>query len=127
MSTNIPRVAALRLIDDIPIIDVIGEVDLANRAALEDAIRAAAEEDVGAVILSLEQATYFDSAIIHVIMTARARLQTNRQHLVVIGPAFPAGRRILEIAGLLDPKTCFDTPDAALVAAKAIHADRRSA
>jgi len=124
MSTNIPRVAALRLVDGIPFIVVVGELDIANRKVLEDAIRAAAEQDAGAVIVSLEQATYFDSTIIHVIIRERARMRTNRQSLVVIGPAFAAGRRVLEIAGLLDPKSCFATTDAALGAAKAIQNHR---
>ena len=125
MSTDIPRVAGLRLVDGIPVIDVFGEVDLVNRLALEDAINAAAEQDAGAVVVSLERATYFDSAIIHVIMGARARLRVNRQALVVVGPAFAAGRRILEIAGLLDSKS-FETSEDALTAAKAIRADRES-
>lgn len=126
MSTDIPRVAALRLVDGIPVIEAIGEIDLANGPALEDSINTAAGEDAGAVIVSLERATYFDSAIIHVIMRARARLRTNRQGLVVVGPAFAAGRRILEIAGFLDSKTSFATTADALAAAKTIRADRAS-
>src|SRR5690348_18499233 len=124
MATDIQRVAALQLVDGIPIVGVVGEVDIANRTALERAIHAAAEEDAGTGIGSLEQATYFDSAIIHVIMRARARLRTNRQSLVVVTPSFPAGRRILEIAGLLDSTTSFDSTEAALTAAKAKRADR---
>ena len=126
MSTDIPNVAALRQVDGIPVIEVIGEIDLANGPALEATINAAAGEDAGAVIVSLERATYFDSAIIHIIMRARARLRTNRQGLVVVGPAFAAGRRILEIAGLLGPTSSFETTADALAAAKTIRADRAS-
>ncbi|MFI5389028.1 MAG: STAS domain-containing protein [Candidatus Eremiobacterales bacterium] len=126
MSTDIPRVAGLRLVDGIPVIEVFGEVDLTNRPALEGAINAAAEHDAGAVIVSLERASYFDSAIIHVILGARSRLRVNRQGLLIVGPAIEAGRRILEIAGLLDSKSSFETTDGALCAAKAMQADRGS-
>lgn len=125
MSTDIPQ-AALRLVDGIPVIEAVGEIDLANGPALEDTINAAAGEDAGVVIVSLERATYFDSAIIHVIMRSRARLRTNRQGLVVVGPTFAAGRRILEIAGLLGPSSSFETTEDALAAAKSIRADRTS-
>ena len=124
MSTDIPAIAAFELVDGIPIVRIAGEVDIANRAALEHAIYAAAEEDAGTVIVSLERATYFDSAIIHVIMRARVRLRTHRQSLVVVRPSFAAGRRILEIAGLLDPETSFETTEDALAAAAAIRAER---
>jgi len=126
MSTDIPKVAALRLVDGIPVVEAIGEIDLANGPALEDSINAAAGEDAGAVIVSLERATYFDSQIIHIIMRARTRLRTNRQGLVVVGPAFAAGRRILEIAGLLSLTSSFETTEEALAAAKSIRADRAS-
>jgi anti-sigma B factor antagonist len=126
MSTDGSRPAALRLIDGIPVVAVVGEVDIANRNALEDAILSAAEEDAGAVVVSLEEATYFDSAIIHVLMRGRSQLRTNRQALVLVSPSLPAGRRVLEIAGLLDSRATFDTTEAAIVAAKALRADRGS-
>ena len=126
MSTDGSRPAALQLVDGIPVVAVVGEVDIANRNALEDAIHSAAEEDAGAVVVSLEGATYFDSAIIHVLVRGRSRLRTNRQALVLVSPSFPAGRRVLEIAGLLDSRSTFESIEAALAAAKAFRADRGS-
>ena len=117
------KAAALSRVDGIPIVAVAGEVDISNRAALEDTIASAADDASGAVVVSLERATYFDSAIIHVIMRSRSRMRTSGKALVIVRPAFPAGRRVLEIAGLLDASTSFDTVDAALDAAKAMRVE----
>jgi len=65
-----------------------------------------------------------DSAILHVVMLARDRLRTNRQGLLVVVPAMAAAKRILEIVGLTDSTTTFETTDEALAAAKSIVAGR---
>src|ERR1700730_15666219 len=94
-------VARLEIVDDIPFVSVEGEVDIANIRELDDNLRAAVECDAGAVVISLEKANYFDSAAIHSLITCRSRLSTCRQGFVIVAPSTAAGRRILEIAGLL--------------------------
>ncbi|MDQ6767069.1 MAG: STAS domain-containing protein [Candidatus Eremiobacteraeota bacterium] len=92
--------AVLREVDGIPVIEVRGEVDLVNVHEFEALLHEAAEKDAGAVIVSLEGATYFDSAMIHRLLIFRRQLSVNRQTFVLIKPTLQAAQRLLVITGL---------------------------
>src|SRR5690242_16964985 len=111
-------VAQLQIVDDVPVVEVNGDVDIANIDELNDSLRAAGELDRGAVVVSLERASYFDSAAIHALVSCRARLATSRQGFFIVQPATAAGRRILEIAGLLRDNTLLATRGEAVDVAK---------
>ena len=112
-------------VDGIPFVDVEGEVDISDVRLLNDALQSAGETDAGAVIVSLEKATYFDSSAIHALASCRARLAISRQGLLIVEPSLKSGRRILEIAGLLRDQTIFTSRDEALAAASRLSAERR--
>ena len=120
-------VARLKLVETIPFVDVEGEVDIGNSHVLDDVLRGAGEFDAGAVVVSLEHTSYFDSAAIHVLIRNRSRLATSRQAFLIVEPRLSAGRRVLEIAGLLRGESVFSTADDAFAEAKRLHAERRPA
>jgi anti-anti-sigma factor len=115
----------LNRVDGIPSVDVHGEVDISDVRHLNAALQTAGQTDAGAVIVSLENATYFDSSAIHALASCRARLAISGQSLLIVQPTVKSGRRILEIAGLLRDQTVFASRDEAIEAAKRLSAERR--
>lgn len=126
MASTKKSVAQLELVDGVPVIEVTGEVDIANIGELDESLRSAGEYDAGAVVVSLEKASYFDSAAIHALIMCRARLSTSRQGFVIVQPATAAGRRILEIAGLMREDMVAASLAEAVERAKLFAAQRRA-
>jgi anti-anti-sigma factor len=120
-------VVHLDLVDGVPVVQIDGEIDIVGIGEFNESLRLAAELDAGAVVVSLERASYFDSAAIHALISCRARLSTTRQGLLIVRPSTAAGRRILEIAGLLGDDTVVATLAEAVGLAKQLTAQRRPA
>lgn len=100
--------------DGMPIIEVVGDIDISNVDEFEAALEAGATRDVGVVVVSLARASYFDSRTIHVLYRFADRLETNRQKMVVVAPTDGSARRILKITGLTNVVAYFATLDEAL-------------
>jgi anti-anti-sigma factor len=120
-------VVHLDLVDGVPVVQIDGEIDIVGIGEFNESLRLAAQLDAGAVVVSLESASYFDSAAIHALISCRARLSTTRQGLFIVRPSTAAGRRILEIAGLLGDDTVVATLAEAVGLAKQLTAQRRPA
>ncbi|MFY9780923.1 MAG: STAS domain-containing protein [Candidatus Baltobacteraceae bacterium] len=103
-----------------PIVAVRGELDHLSIARFEAAAEGAGRLDRGVVILSLRDATYFDSLAVHAVMAFRARLESNRQRLVLVVNERGTARRILEIVGIIGRVPTFATVDEALAAAPSL-------
>ena len=115
----------LQLVEGVPLVVVQGEIDIANIREFDEGLRSAAEHDAGAVVVSLEEASYFDSAAIHALIACRARLATTRQGFLIVPPSTAAGRRVLEIAGLSNGDMLAASRDDALARAKELSRQRR--
>lgn len=100
-----------------PIVAVKGELDHLGIERFERVAQQAADLDLGIVILSLVNARYFDSLTVHAIMAYRARLEANRQRLVMAVPERGTPRRILDIVGVTARVPTYSTVDAAIAAA----------
>ncbi len=100
---------------DVPVLEIVGEVDIANaqefEAALDNAVNAGP-----AVIVSLEDTSYFDSKGIHVLLMFAGRLMRSGQHLAIVARPGTAPRRLLEIAGVLTVVPTFGSIDEAITA-----------
>lgn len=103
-----------KLVGPVPVVDVIGDVDISNVDELEAALAGAAERDVGVVVVSLQNASYFDSRTIHVLYRFADRLETNRQRMVIVAPSDSSAQRILKITGLAAAVEHCDNLDEAL-------------
>jgi anti-anti-sigma factor len=93
-------------------------VDLNNAWVLAEQLEAAARLDKRAVVVSLTDATFFDSTAIHVLLRFERRLATNRQRLLLaVGRDRPA-RRIIDLTGLSHTIQVFDSTADAVAGAR---------
>lgn len=104
----------IRLVDDIPVIEASGELDMTNVHNFEALFTEAAEENRGVVVVSLIAVKYFDSRTIHALGTLAAQLSKNRQRLAVVLPMLPSARVIFQMSGLRAKLDVFDDFDAAM-------------
>src|SRR5579872_6519433 len=102
-----------------PLVDVSGEVDLTNVEQLEATLEQAAHADRGAVIVSLQNASYFDSRTIHALLRFADRLSVNRQQLMLVAPRAGSAGKILKIAGLTEVLPVYESADQAAAALQA--------
>jgi anti-sigma B factor antagonist len=79
---------------------VNGEVDISNAADLGSALEGAVPQRALGLVLDLTQATYIDSAGIHLLFRLGGRLTRRRQQLRVVVPDEAPIRKIVTLAGL---------------------------
>jgi anti-sigma B factor antagonist len=77
-----------------------GEVDISNAADLGSALEGTVPQRALGIVLDLSEATYIDSAGIHLLFRLGARLTRRRQQLRVVVPDTAPIRRIVNLAGL---------------------------
>ena len=109
---------AIQQTHGMPLVEVSGEVDLTNVEQLEQKLEQAARADCGVVIVSLRDATYFDSSTIHVLLRFAERLSVNRQRLLLVAPAGGSPAKILSIAGISDALPMFESVEKATAAGR---------
>jgi anti-anti-sigma factor len=77
-----------------------GEVDISNAADLGSALEGSVPQRALGLILDLSEATYIDSAGIHLLFRLGGRLTRRRQQLRVVVPDDAPIRKIVNLAGL---------------------------
>jgi anti-anti-sigma factor len=87
--------------DDVVVISLVGEHDMTTADELTVAIDAAAAHRHG-IVISLAEATFLDSAIVHRLYKGDRRMLDAGRRLVLHVGAEPVVDRVLEIGGLLD-------------------------
>ena len=110
----------------IPIVEVVGDIDISNVDEFETALEGGAARDAGVVVVSLARASYFDSRTIHVLYRFADRLETNRQKMVVVAPIDGSAQRILKITGLVNVVAYLPTLEEALAVSAEIVRRRTS-
>jgi anti-anti-sigma factor len=114
----------LRDVDGIPVVEVQGEIDLFNLQSLDADLQSAAAKDVGAVIVSLANTVYFDSAVIHRLLTFRRQMSVIRQNFYLVQPRLEAAQRLLYITGLTGKNDRCASLEEALALAAQVRYDR---
>lgn len=89
----------VRIIDGVPVVEAMGEVDVGNVHEFARALGAAGDQDTGVIVLSLWDARYFDSQALRVMGQAAERAQRNRQKVRLVLPESRSGRELLRISG----------------------------
>lgn len=79
---------------------VVGEIDISNAADLGSALEGAVPQRALGLVLDLTDATYIDSAGIHLLFKLGGRLTRRRQQLRVVVPDDAPIRKIINLAGL---------------------------
>ena len=82
------------------LIEVSGDIDLANADEIERQITSAVTNQATAATLDLAQVTYIDSSGIRLLFNLGARLRTAQIVLTVNAPPGTAARSLIEVAGL---------------------------
>jgi anti-sigma B factor antagonist len=81
------------------VLSVSGEIDLASAPLLTEAIDEALHNGALELWIDLTRTGFMDSTGLHVLLTARRRVDELNRRLAVICPAGPV-RRLFDIAGL---------------------------
>jgi anti-sigma B factor antagonist len=96
------------------LIEVTGDLDIANAGQFEAAFERALTGDPQHVVISLVGATYFDSIGVHSLLRFAERLKTTRRRLSIVAPAGTTSRRVLEIAGVATAYPMFESIELAI-------------
>ena len=101
---QIIRLAQLSIVSeragDIHVLDLTGEIDLANAALVEDELRRIEATDAAVILVDLGGISFIDSTGIKVLITAALRSQQTSR-LLLERPS-PAVLRVLRIAGVAE-------------------------
>jgi anti-anti-sigma factor len=108
----------IRLVDDVPVLDVACDVDLTNAARLEAMLEQAARVDRRAVVLALVGASYFDSQGTHALFRFGKRLAIHRQRLLIVAPAGHSIRSVLATTGVAESFPVLDSVEDAVSMAR---------
>lgn len=100
---------------DAPGVAVHGEVDLNVVPELEDALKRAILESIGAFIIDLSDLEFIDSTGLHVLLRARGLLGRDDRALAVVCPYGPV-RRVFELSGVSELFALFDSREDAVAA-----------
>jgi anti-anti-sigma factor len=82
-----------------PVVEVVGELDLATVAHWEATVGRAAR-NTERVILDVSQVDFLDSAGVHALFRMLTTLQNQHKQLVIVAPQNGRVRRLLEILDL---------------------------
>jgi anti-anti-sigma factor len=90
----------LRTDGDVLVARIAGEVDISNAADIGAALQGAVSQRALGLVLDLTEATYIDSAGVHLLFRLGGRLTRRRQQLRVVVPDTAPIRKIVNLAGL---------------------------
>ena len=102
-------------LDHVSIARLVGEIDLANAGAIEDAIAATLDEDrTLGLVADLSGVTFLDSSALRMLFNLHAMLAERGRAFVVVVPEGAPFRRVLEITGVADAIATCSTVDVAV-------------
>jgi anti-anti-sigma factor len=107
-----------RVVRGVDVVDVRGEVDIANVDSLEALLEVVADRSA-AFVVSLAEATYFDSRTLHLIAQTIERANVTRRRVYFVVPSDRGARRLLQLSGIDTLMRIYESESAALAAAEA--------
>lgn len=107
----------LRHSDGIPVLDVVGEIDIYTTPQFKEAVSAAIDENKPAIVINMTQVTYMDSSGFGTLLSATKRLRPLDGALYLSG-CNESIQRMLQITRLNTIFGVYATEDEALAAAK---------
>jgi anti-sigma B factor antagonist len=108
---------SLRRHDDVPVLDVIGEIDIYTTPQFKDAVSAAIDEGKPSIIINMKDVSYMDSSGFGTLLSATKRLRPVDGALY-LAACNDAIQRMLQITRLNTIFGVYATEDEALAAAK---------
>ncbi len=102
--------------DDVVIVRLDGDIDLANTPALSATILEAIPNDVAGLVIDLGAVRYIDSVGIRMMFTFVRQLHASRQGMAVVVPPDSPVRKLLKITHFDEATALRATIDEAIVA-----------
>ncbi len=116
---NVRIETSLRHHDDIPVLDVTGEIDIYTTPQFKDAVSAAIDEGKPSIIINMTQVSYMDSSGFGTLLSATKRLRPVEGGLYLTG-CNEAITRMLQITRLNTIFGIYATEEEAAVAARSL-------
>lgn len=113
---NVRIETSLRHHDDVPVLDVTGEIDIYTTPQFKDAVSAAIDEGKPSIIINMKDVSYMDSSGFGTLLSATKRLRPVEGGLYLAG-CNEAITRMLQITRLNTIFGTFATEDEAVAAA----------
>lgn len=101
----------------VDVVEVLGELDVSNVAALDEALKAALSDQTTSCLLDLSQLEFLDSSVIKALIrwSNDAQLSEREALAIVVGEDTPA-ERLVDLIGLKTRLPIFQHRDAAYTA-----------
>ena len=98
----------------VDVVEVLGEIDVSNVAALDEALRAALSDETTSCLLDLSQLEFLDSSVVNALIrwSNDAQLSEREALAIVVGEDTPA-ERLFDLIGLKTRLPIFQHHDAA--------------
>ncbi len=113
---------SLRQEQDIPVLDVTGEIDIYTTPQFKEAVSAAIDQNKPTIVINMAKVTYMDSSGFGTLLSATKRLRPLDGALYLSG-CNEAIQRMLQITRLNTIFGVYATEAEALAAAKAVPAE----
>ena len=117
---------SLRREEDIPVLDVTGEIDIYTTPQFKEAVSEAIDQNKPAIVINMTKVTYMDSSGFGTLLSATKRLRPLDGALYLSG-CNEAIQRMLQITRLNTIFGVYATEAEAIAAAKATPAETTSA
>ena len=108
----------LRHQDDIPVLDVVGEIDIYTTPQFKEAVSEAIDQNKPAIVINMEKVTYMDSSGFGTLLSATKRLRPLDGALYLSG-CNEGIQRMLQITRLNTIFGVYSSEQEALAAARA--------
>ncbi len=108
---------SLRHQDDIPVLDVVGEIDIYTTPQFKEAVSEAIDQNKPAIVINMTKVTYMDSSGFGTLLSATKRLRPLDGALYLSG-CNEAIQRMLQITRLNTIFGVYATEEEAVAAAK---------
>ncbi len=116
---NVRIETSLRHHDDVPILDVTGEIDIYTTPQFKDAVSAAIDEGKPSIIINMRNVSYMDSSGFGTLLSATKRLRPVEGGLYLTG-CNEAITRMLQITRLNTIFGTYATEEEAVAAANSL-------
>jgi anti-anti-sigma factor len=104
---------SVEMFDDVVVVHLAGEVDIANAAAVQASIHEAMHNEASGLVLDLSELAYLDSSGIRLVITLQKQLSARRQQLQIVRTDEGVAARLFALVGLDATLACStDLPDA---------------
>lgn len=89
-----------QVVAGVTVIDIAGEIDLANVGEFESALQDASEAHASTIVVSFEHATYIDSTTVNALLEQANSLRQKGCRLVLAAPFNGRCERIFRLVGI---------------------------